>query len=131
LLATLAAAKLKVEGKQYQRSIAIFQPHRYSRTTAFLEEFGAAFSSADVVVLTDIYSAGEVNINHVTGQQVAEQVKKHHKNAYYHPELSSLSQFLLEILQPGDLALFLGAGNLNQVIPEMLTLYREQLAVRV
>ncbi|MFM7712352.1 MAG: glutamate ligase domain-containing protein, partial [Microcystis sp.] len=70
LLATLAAAKLKVEGKQYQRSIAIFQPHRYSRTTTFLEEFGSAFSSADVVVLTDIYSAGEVNINHVTGQQV-------------------------------------------------------------
>ena len=131
LLATLAAAKLKVEGKQYQRSIAIFQPHRYSRTTAFLEEFGSAFSSADVVVLTDIYSAGEVNINHVTGQQVAEQVRKHHKNAYYHPELSSLGQFLLEILQPGDLALFLGAGNLNQVIPEMLSHYREQLAVRV
>ncbi len=77
------------------------------------------------------YSAGEVNINHVTGQQVVEQVRKHHKNAYYHPELSSLGQFLLEILQPGDLALFLGAGNLNQVIPEMLTLYREQLAVRV
>ncbi len=131
LLATLAAAKLKVEGKQYQRSIAVFQPHRYSRTTAFLEEFGSAFSSADVVVLTDIYSAGEVNIDHVTGQQVVEQVRKHHKNAYYHPELSSLGQFLLEILQPGDLALFLGAGNLNQVIPEMLSLYREQLAVRV
>jgi UDP-N-acetylmuramate--alanine ligase len=131
LLATLAAAKLKVEGKQYQRSIAVFQPHRYSRTTAFLEEFGSAFSSADVVVLTDIYSAGEVNIDHITGQQVVEQVRKHHKNAYYHPELSSLGQFLLEILQPGDLALFLGAGNLNQVIPEMLSLYREQLAVRV
>jgi len=45
--------------------------------------------------------------------------------------LSSLGQFLLEILQPGDLALFLGAGNLNQVIPEMLSLYCEQLAVRV
>jgi UDP-N-acetylmuramate--alanine ligase len=130
LLATLSAAKLKVEGKQYQRSIAIFQPHRYSRTTAFLEEFGSAFSSADVVVLTDIYSAGEVNINHVTGQQVADQVSKHHQNVYYHPELSSLGQFLTEILQPGDLAMFLGAGNLNQVIPEMLSLYREQLVVK-
>jgi UDP-N-acetylmuramate--alanine ligase len=129
LLATLSAAKLKVEGKQYQRSIAIFQPHRYSRTTTFLEEFGSAFSSADVVVLTDIYSAGEVNINHVTGQQVADQVSKHHQNVYYHPELSSLGQFLTEILQPGDLAMFLGAGNLNQVIPEMLSVYREQLSV--
>lgn len=87
LLATLAAAKLKVEGKQYQRSIAIFQPHRYSRTTTFLEEFGSAFSSADVVVLTDIYSAGEVNINHVTGQQVAEQVRKHHKKRLLSPRI--------------------------------------------
>jgi UDP-N-acetylmuramate--alanine ligase len=129
LLATLAAAKLKVQGKQYQRSIAIFQPHRYSRTTTFLGEFGSAFSSADVVVLTDIYSAGEVNLNHVSGQQVADQVSKHHPNVYYHPELSSLAQFLTEILEPGDLAMFLGAGNLNQVIPEMLSLYREQLAV--
>jgi UDP-N-acetylmuramate--alanine ligase len=123
LRATLSAARLKVQQKQYKRSIAIFQPHRYTRTATFLEEFGTAFADADIVVLTDIYSAGEVNIDHVCGQQVADEVSRHHDRVYYHPELSSLGQFLQNILEPGDLAMFLGAGNLNGIIPEMLSLY--------
>jgi UDP-N-acetylmuramate--alanine ligase len=123
LRATLGAAKLKVQQKQYKRSIAIFQPHRYTRTATFLEEFGVAFGDADIVVLTDIYSAGEVNVQQVSGQMVADEVSRHHARVYYHPELSSLGQFLQDILQPGDLALFLGAGNLNGIIPEMLSLY--------
>ncbi len=123
LRATLAAAQLKVQQQLYKRVIAIFQPHRYSRTAAFLEEFGTAFGDADVVVLTDIYSAGEVNIQLLTGQRVADEVNLHHHQVYYHPELSSLGLFLSQILQPGDLALFLGAGNLNQIIPEMLNRY--------
>jgi UDP-N-acetylmuramate--alanine ligase len=124
LRATLAAAQLKVRQKQYKRAIAIFQPHRYSRASTFLEEFGTAFGEADIVVLTDIYSAGEVNVHRVSGQQVADEVSKHHDRVYYHPELSSLGQFLQNILEPGDLAMFLGAGNLNQIIPELLSLYR-------
>lgn len=123
LRATLSAARLKVQQKQYKRSIAIFQPHRYSRTATFLEEFGTAFGDADIVVLTDIYSAGEVNTHRVSGQQVAIEVGQHHPKVYYHPELSSLGEFLQDILEPGDLAMFLGAGNLNGIIPEMLSLY--------
>ncbi|MDV3000631.1 MAG: UDP-N-acetylmuramate--L-alanine ligase [Chroococcopsis gigantea SAG 12.99] len=123
LRVTLAAAQLKVQQQQYRRVIAIFQPHRYTRTATFLEDFGTSFAGADVVVLTDIYSAGEINVHLLTGQRVADEVSRHHEQVFYHPELSSLGLFLSQILQPGDLALFLGAGNLNQIIPEMLGRY--------
>jgi UDP-N-acetylmuramate--alanine ligase len=118
--ATLAAARLKVQHNQYKRVIAIFQPHRYSRTATFLEEFGASFADADLVVLTDIYSAGETNTQNMQGQTVVDEVKKHHANVHYCPNYQTISLFLENILQFGDLSLFLGAGNLNQMIPETI-----------
>ena len=125
--ATLAAASVKVQNDpKRQRAIAIFQPHRYSRTQTFLSEFATAFSDADVVVVTDIYSAGEENQSGITGEQVAEAIAQYHPQVHYHPSLTSLSNFLqTQILQPGDLALFLGAGNLNQIIPQTLILYAQ------
>ena len=123
---TLAAAKLRIQDGTQQRAIAIFQPHRYSRTEVFMNEFADSFSDADVVVVTDIYSAGETNVNNVSGQQLAEKIATNHSRVYYHPELNSLAEFLqLQILQPGDLAMFLGAGNLNQCIGEAIELYRQ------
>ena len=118
--ATLAAARLRVDRGKHRRVVAIFQPHRYSRTLRFLEEFATAFSDADLVVITDIYSAGEVNLGQISGQQVAEAVSQHHPQVLYHPCVQSLSGVLADILQPGDLALFPGAGNLNKVIPEAI-----------
>jgi UDP-N-acetylmuramate--alanine ligase len=94
--------------------VAIFQPHRYSRTEAFLSEFAASFGEADVVVLTDIYSAGELSQGRVTGQQVADLVASYHSKVFYEASLKAVSHLLTEILMPGDIALFLGAGNLTQ-----------------
>ncbi len=116
---TLQAARLKARKYHAQRVVAIFQPHRYSRTAAFLEEFATCFADADVVVVTDIYSAGETNLAQICGQQVVDALQRNHPEVYYHPCVSTLSEFLPEILQPGDLTLFLGAGNLNQVIPDL------------
>ncbi|MGQ4649295.1 UDP-N-acetylmuramate--L-alanine ligase [Lyngbya aestuarii] len=121
--ATLAAARLRV--KAPRRIVAIFQPHRYSRALAFLSEFGKSFSDADLVIVSDVYSAGESNLGQITDQQVFEEIAAHHKNVHYQPTLDSISQFLTQILQPGDLALFLGAGNLNQIIPQVMDFYRE------
>lgn len=123
--ATLAAARLKVqEDAQKQRVIAVFQPHRYSRTQTFLQEFATSFNDADLVITTDIYSAGEANQSGIQGEQVAAAIARYHTQVYYHPSLTSLSDFLYQqILQPGDLVLFLGAGNLNQTIPQTLILY--------
>ena len=118
---TLAAARLRVEGNNsLQRVVAIFQPHRYSRTSAFLTEFSEAFEDADVVVITDIYSAGEKNVDNITGEDLAKAIALHHPNVHYHQDLKSIPDFLQEILQPQDLAIFLGAGNLNQSIPKTI-----------
>ncbi|MBD2495621.1 UDP-N-acetylmuramate--L-alanine ligase [Nostoc sp. FACHB-280] len=119
LRATLAAARL--QARPGQRVVAIFQPHRYSRTLTFLEEFSESFAHADLVVLTDIYSAGEPNLGQISGEQLAAEVGKFHPQVVYQPTLPQVREFLLKTLRPGDLALFLGAGNLNQVIPELIT----------
>lgn len=121
--ATLAAARL--QARPGQRVVAIFQPHRYSRTLTFLAEFAQSFGSADLVVLTDIYSAGEPNSGQINGQQLANQVGLHHTQVTYQPTLEDVCEYLLATLRPGDLALFLGAGSLNQVIPEVITTLRQ------
>jgi UDP-N-acetylmuramate--alanine ligase len=125
--ATLAAARLQTISRlnsRRRRVVAIFQPHRYSRTQAFLHEFAEAFADADIVVLSDIYSAGETNPGNISGQTLADQVAAHHPKVYYQPNLKALSHLLTELLLPGDLALFLGAGNLNQLIPELMVFYQ-------
>jgi UDP-N-acetylmuramate--alanine ligase len=116
--ATLAAARL--QARVGQRVVAIFQPHRYSRTLTFLEEFAQSFSHADLVVLTDIYSAGEPNLGQVSGEKLASEVAKEHSHVTYQPTLTSVCEYLQQTLHCGDLALFLGAGNINQVIPEVM-----------
>ncbi len=128
LMATLAGAKLQVESEEAKRLVAIFQPHRYTRTAAFLEEFATAFTAADLVVLTDIYSAGE-KANGMRGETLAQAMAQHHSNVIYHQDLSTLPYCLENLLRPGDIALFLGAGNLNQTIPEtMVTLMEKKAA---
>ncbi|MDM9580725.1 UDP-N-acetylmuramate--L-alanine ligase [Nostoc sp. GT001] len=116
---TLAAARL--QARPGQRVVAIFQPHRYSRTLTFLEEFAESFTHADLVVLTDIYSAGEPNLGQISGERLTAEIAKQHSPVVYQPTLPAVCEYLLETLRPGDLALFLGAGNLNQVIPEIIT----------
>ncbi|MGB3493608.1 MAG: UDP-N-acetylmuramate--L-alanine ligase [Elainellaceae cyanobacterium] len=128
LKATLSAAKLQVQSSdgQYRRVVAVFQPHRYSRTYTFLQEFGKAFSDADAVVTTDIYSAGEINEWDVSGQRLADVIAQSHSQVTYQPSLSEVEVFLQNTLKSGDLVLFLGAGNLNTIIPSLLTFYWEK-----
>jgi UDP-N-acetylmuramate--alanine ligase len=116
---TLAAARL--QARPGQRVVAIFQPHRYSRTLTFLEEFAQSFIHADSVVITDIYSAGEADLGQISGEKLAAEIAKNHSHVSYQPTLPSVCEFLISTLRSGDLALFLGAGNLNQVIPEVIT----------
>jgi len=124
---TLAAARLRVEdaASDYRRVVAVFQPHRYSRTLTFLEEFAKSFENADLVLTTDIYSAGEPDLGQINGQDLAEAIGKHHPQVIYQSTLQSVSAYLMETLLPGDLVLFLGAGNLNRIIPELVTFYQQ------
>lgn len=129
LLVTLRAAQLQVEtGKTRlpvvpRRVVAIFQPHRYSRTQALLAEFATAFKDADEVVICEVYSAGERLSRGVNGEVLAQAIAKHHPNVHYCPSLEAVSAHLKQVLQPQDLALFLGAGNLNQSIPALLNYF--------
>lgn len=119
LQATLAAAKL--QAKPQTRVVAIFQPHRYSRTLTFLSDFARSFTHADAVVLTDIYSAGEPNLGQIDGERLAALVATHHPQVTYLPTLAAVEEFLVDDLRSGDTALFLGAGNLNQIIPNAIS----------
>ncbi|MFB2923414.1 MULTISPECIES: UDP-N-acetylmuramate--L-alanine ligase [Aerosakkonema] len=126
--ATLAAARIQAKELRHSSSgrvVAIFQPHRYSRTLTFLSEFGQCFQNADLAIVTDIYSAGEQNPGQISGELVAEEIAKHHPQVTYQPSLQSVYDFLTQNLRPGDLVLFLGAGNLNQAIPEVIAFYQK------
>ncbi len=122
---TLAAARLQAssesnEPAMFERVIAVFQPHRYSRMLAFLEEFSQSFGDADLVITTDIYGAGEPKLDHLSGSTVAEAIAQHHDQVCYQPTLDAVSNYLKQILQPGDLVMFLGAGDINKIIPDLL-----------
>jgi UDP-N-acetylmuramate--alanine ligase len=110
--ATLASAKLKSKG----RVVAIFQPHRYSRALSLLSEFSTAFTDADLVLVTDIYAAGEKNHGNIDGAKVAAAIATEHPEVHYQGSLQTIQDFLVTKLRADDLAIFLGAGNLNQII---------------
>ncbi len=128
ILVTLRAARLRVGAAR--RVVAIFQPHRYTRTSEFLTEFAQSFTDADLVVITDIYSAGEFDTGVISGEQVVAEIAKYHPNVYYQPTIESVATFVTKTLQPGDICLFLGAGNLNQIIPGVVDFYRSTSSLR-
>ncbi|MEM7769374.1 MAG: UDP-N-acetylmuramate--L-alanine ligase [Cyanobacteria bacterium P01_A01_bin.37] len=129
LKATLTAARTQasvVQSGDRKRIVAVFQPHRYSRTATFLEDFAQSFNEADLIVISDIYSAGEQKTYGMSGRVVAEAIAQHHPHVIYRPTLTDVEIFLKDALKSGDLVLFLGAGNLNKVIPDLLDFYRQK-----
>jgi UDP-N-acetylmuramate--alanine ligase len=98
------------------RTLVVFQPHRYSRSRALLEEFGRAFFLADHVVVTDIYAAGERDHEGMDGGTVADALVRHgHPSVEYEPDLRKVPARLRDRIQPGDVVLTLGAGDVWRV----------------
>jgi UDP-N-acetylmuramate--alanine ligase len=95
------------------RLVAVFQPHRFSRTRDLLEEFGPALALADVVVLTDIYSAGEEPIAGVTLDALASHVRRDVRDLRVAPSLQDAISCAAELSQPGDVLVTLGAGSIG------------------
>ena len=117
--ATLAAAR---EGFG-ARMVVAFQPHRYSRTRALLEEFGRAFALADRVIVTSIYAAGEAPLPNVDGPAVADALVRHgHPAVSYEPRLDRIPKRLKDLVLPGDLVITLGAGDIWKVGDAFLAL---------
>jgi len=123
--ATLNAAKLEAA----ERIVAIFQPHRYTRTKFLREEFGTAFGAADVLVITSIYSAGESPIEGVSAELIVEAARAAgQENLTFLPKLDSIVPYLMKTVRPGDLVLTLGAGNIWTVAEALAAALRRAAA---
>ena len=110
--ATLAAAR---QGWPERRIVAAFQPHRYTRTHELFDEFVTAFYDADVLVLTDVYAAGEQPIEGATAERLAGEVLRHgQKDVTYIANREQIPDHLAAIVKPGDIVITLGAGNIWQ-----------------
>jgi len=105
-----------------QRLVAVFQPHLYSRTQRFHEEFGDALSSADLIVVTDVYGARENPVPGVTGELVAEAVRRRGAEVLYVAHRADLAGTLAPLARPGDLILTMGAGDVTLVHSELAPL---------
>ena len=98
-----------------ERIVVLFQPHRYSRTQRLAEDFGEALQGADLVYVTDVYPAGEAPIEGVSGETIVEAVERQgDTQCYSQPSLARAHPAVGNILQPGDLVLTLGAGNVHE-----------------
>jgi UDP-N-acetylmuramate--alanine ligase len=115
--ATLAAAR----ECGFQRIHVIFQPHRYTRTQALLEEFTTAFSDADTLNVLDIYAASETPIDGITGEALAKRIgEKGNKSVRYASSFSDAVESVTAAARPGDMILTLGAGSVSQIGPQVL-----------
>jgi UDP-N-acetylmuramate--alanine ligase len=120
LSATLEAAR--ATATPGGRVVAVFQPHRYSRTRKLYREFGEAFAAADAVLVTEVYGAGEMPQPGVNGKLVVDAIcdTGGHPEVYYIPRQDAIPKVLREISEPGDVVLTLGAGDISRSGEELL-----------
>lgn len=119
--ATLSGAK----GGWRRRVICVFQPHLYSRTRDFYEEFGKSFLLSDVLIVTDVYPAREEPIQGITGELIANAAKQFgHKETHYIPDKKNVPAFLKTIAREDDIVITMGAGDIWKYGEEFLKLMR-------
>ncbi|MCK4760382.1 MAG: UDP-N-acetylmuramate--L-alanine ligase, partial [Candidatus Aminicenantes bacterium] len=115
--ATLEAAKRGWK----RRTVAVFQPHRYSRLSVLMNSFATSFNQADVLIITEIYPAGETPIAGVSGKVLHEEIVQFgHKNVYFEPDMKKIASLVGKMAQPEDMILIMGAGNIYEVIPDII-----------
>jgi UDP-N-acetylmuramate--alanine ligase len=121
--ATLAAARL---GWPERRIVAIFQPHRFTRTNELFSEFVTAFYDADVLILTDVYAAGEKPIEGATAERLSREILRHgQKDVTWIANREQIPEHLAGIVREGDMVITLGAGNIWQQGEALLSILEE------
>jgi UDP-N-acetylmuramate--alanine ligase len=119
--ATLAGAKAGWR----RRVVCVFQPHLYTRTRDFYEEFGKSFLLSDVLIVTDVYPAREEPIQGVTGELIVGAAKRFgHKDVHYVPEKKQIPGYLQSIVKTGDIVITMGAGDIWKYGEEFLKMIR-------
>ena len=129
IVSTLQAAALE----KRERIVCLFQPHRYTRTAALWRDFGDAFDLADLVILTDVYAAGEDPVPGVDGKLILNAVLERHprKQVIYVPKRSMLGEAAARFVRPGDLVLTMGAGDISLCAGEIAALLKERMERKV
>ena len=115
--ATLSAAR--VHPRRSGKLVAVFQPNRYHRIAAMADEYGACFSQADAVVITDIYASGTSPIPGVTGEMVSNAVRAHHAHVVWAPTRGDVVQALRHLLTPGDVCVGMGCGDIATLADDL------------
>ncbi|BBY97759.1 UDP-N-acetylmuramate--alanine ligase [Mycolicibacterium fallax] len=116
--AALSALRTLTEQSGGGRTLAVFQPHLYSRTKTFADEFAAALDTADAVFVLDVYAAREQPMAGVSGETIASRVTV---PVGYVPDFSALPGRIAEVAVPGDVVVTMGAGDVTMLGPEILT----------
>ena len=128
-LPTAVAAALDTARRgDWGRVVAVFQPHRYTRTAALADSFADAFVDAGLLVVTDIYPAGEPALPGVTGKLIVDAVLDAHPTARvaWLPARHDVVEYLTRVLRPGDLCLTLGAGDVTSLPDEVIERLRDR-----
>jgi UDP-N-acetylmuramate--alanine ligase len=108
-----------------RRIVAIFQPHTYTRTRDFHEEFGKSFFNADLVVITDVYAARERPIQGIDGELVARSASDFgHRHVHYVADKAELPERIVELVEPGDIIVTMGAGDIWKAGERILELLK-------
>ena len=111
----LAATLQTARSLNPKRLVVLFQPHRYTRTQALADDFGKVLQAADLVFISDVYAASETPIPGVSGQTLVDAMARHGKvPAKFLPRLDKAHYVVGNALQPGDLLITLGAGNVHE-----------------
>jgi UDP-N-acetylmuramate--alanine ligase len=117
LAATIAAARDAWPGR---RLVVCFQPHRYTRTAALIDDFAQVLSTVDALILTNVYSAGETPLAGADGKSLARAVRvRGVVEPFFIEDLSALPQLLGQILKADDVVLTLGAGSIGAIAPTL------------
>ena len=122
--ATLAAIK----NLKFNRLIAVFQPHRYSRTKLLLDEFGKSFTLADYIIITDIYPASEKPLEGISGERLSDKIGKFNQGTqetHFLPK-EKIVPHILKIIKPHDLIITLGAGDIVKTCDELVEMLKRQ-----
>ena len=112
LACAVATAKSLAKGKV----VCVFQPHTYSRTRAFFEQFATCFAQADVVAYLPVYSAREIPLDGINSQQLAYCAQKLGLNAVYMPDFDTVTRWVRQTVTPDGILLILGAGDIVQLV---------------
>ncbi len=124
ITATLTAAKELFNGR---RIIAVFQPHRYSRTFSLYGEFVKSFKDSDVTIITEIFPAGEKPIDSVSGKKMADDIRDTYSHAvFYGEDLNKTFNLLKNIIKKDDVVLILGAGNITKLSDQITVFLKEK-----